>query len=410
MKIKIIKACTPSVFKEYKKFMAAPPQSIFSLAASTPDVYDVELIDETIDMQVNYETDAELIVIFFSTPDAMRGYALADKFRMLGKTVVLGGLHVKFNKFEALKHADTLLIGETEGIWEQLLIDYSKSDLRKVYERTSLVDLKDVKAYPTDLISPEDYGHVWSVLVSRGCVNKCSYCTVHKFFDSMRYRPIDDVINEIRGSGAKIVELHSDNLTADREYAKTLFEKLMPLNIKWVAETTADFANDDELVELAAKSGLVYLLLGLETPSSKALENLDKGFMRVEEVKAQIKKLHKHGIIVDSAMMFGVDGQTEDIFDETIKFVKEIDLDVAHAVVPIPFPGTNFFRKLESQGRILTYDWSNYDGRHLVYKHDVFNNVNLGKGLKKFEENAYTLKGYLRYQKFLLAMEYHVMF
>lgn len=402
MKVQIIKACASSPFKDYKKFMAAPPQSIFSLAASTPKDIEIELIDETIDMLPNYETDAGLIAIFFSTPDAIRGYEIADDFRAMGKKVVLGGLHVKFNQEEALKHADSLLIGETEGIWETLLEDYSFKRLQSKYERTEPVELSSINKYPTDLIPIGKFNYVWSVVVSRGCVNQCSYCLVHKFFnEEMRFRPVDDVVEEIRLSGAKIVELHSDNLTANRDYALELFTKLIPLNIKWVAETTADFADDDELLKLAALSGLSYLLLGLETPSKQALENADKEFLSVSRVKEQLKKLHQYNIVVDSGMLFGFDSHTEDIFDESINYVRNIELDVPHGIIPIPFPGSNFYKQLEEEGRILTKDWSKYDGRHLVYKHPHLNEKEITEGIQRFEQLGYTIRGYMRYQRML---------
>ncbi|MCT4618372.1 MAG: radical SAM protein [Marinisporobacter sp.] len=404
MKVYIIKACAKSIFKEYKKYMAAPPQSIFSLASCTPENIKIDMIDETVDMKVDYKNNADIVAIFFSTPDAMRGYEIADEFRKLGKTVVLGGLHVKFNQEEALGHGDSLLIGECEEIWEELLLDYRNGAMKKSYEREIEMDLSKVKPFPKDIIPLSQYNYVWSVLVSRGCVNRCSYCLVNRFFKSMRFRPIDDIIEEIKNSGAKIIELHSDNLTADREYAKELFTKLIPLNIKWVGETTADFADDDELLELAAKSGLSYLLLGLETPARKELSDMDKGFMKIERVKNQIKKLHEHGIMIDSAMLFGFAGHTKDIFEETVKYIKEIDLDVTHAVVPIPFPGTKFYDQLDKEGKIVTKDWAKYDGRHLVYKHDHLTEKDIEEGIKYFEDRAYTLKATYRYYKFVAKM------
>lgn len=401
MKALIIKACAQSDFKEYKKYMGAPPQSIFSLAACTPDCIQVEMVDETADMKVNFDSYAEVVAIFFSTPDAWRAYEIADRFKRQGKIVVLGGLHVKFNQQEALLHADSLLVGECEGIWEQLLQDYHDGARRPIYERETPVDLSKVKPYPTNIIPQSRYDYVWSVLVSRGCVNHCHYCLVNRFFRGMRFRPIDDIIEEIRTSGASVVELHSDNLTADREYAKELFTRLIPLNIKWVGETTANFADDDELVALAAKSGLKYLLLGLETPSVKDLEDMDKGFMKIERIKAQVRKLHAHRTLVDSAMLFGFEGHTKDIFEQTIRFVKEIDLDITHAVVPIPFPGTRFFQRLDEQGKILTKDWSKYDGRHLVYQHEHLTQTDIEEGIAYFESHAYTMKSVYRYYKLI---------
>lgn len=405
MKAYIIKACAQSPYKEYKKYMAAPSQSIFSLAAATPKDVVIEMCEETVDMKVNFHSDADIIAIFFSTPDAYRGYEIADEFKKLGKTVVIGGLHAKFNQIEALKHANSLLIGECEGIWEKLLDDYvNGKTLNKIYERSNQFDLSKLNPYPTDLIPLSQYNYVWSVLVSRGCPNHCDFCLVNKFFKGMRYRPVDDVVEEIANCGSKIVELHSDNLTADREYAKELFTKLIPLKIKWVGETTISIADDDELLKLAAKSGLSYLLVGLETPSEKDLKEQGKGFVKIDKVKKQIAKLHDYGILVDSGMLFGFENHDKDIFKRTLNYINEINLDIPQGIIPIPFPGTSFYKRLDDEGKITTKDWSKYDGRHLVYKHNNLSEKEILDGIKYFEDKVYGLRRIVRYYKWMAKM------
>lgn len=410
MKVYIIKACAQSPFKEYKRYMAAPSQSIFSLAATTPKDVMIEMCEETVDMKVNFDSDADIIAIFFSTPDAYRGYEIANEFKKNGKTVVIGGLHAKFNQEEALKHANSLLIGECEGIWEELLEDYSKGKtLRKKFERSTQFDLSKLKPYPTDLIPLSKYNYVWSVLISRGCLNHCNFCLVNKFFNGMRYSPVDGVIKEIANCGAKIVELHSDNLTANREYAKELFTKLIPLKIKWVGETTISIADDDELLELAAKSGLSYLLVGLETPSVKDLKGQGKGFVKVDKVKEQIAKLHDYGILVDSGMLFGFENHDKDIFKRTLNYINEINLDIPQGIIPIPFPGTSFYKRLDDEGKIITKDWSKYDGRHLVYKHNNLSEKEILDGIKYFEDKAYGLRRTVKYYKWMAKMGIEIM-
>lgn len=368
MKVYLIKASETSGFKEYKKQMSAPPQNIFSAAAATPEGVEIEMTDETMDMKVNYRTTADVVAIFMSTPDALRAYDIAKTFRKKGKTVVLGGLHTSFMQEEAMQHADAIMVGECEGIWEDLLNDFTKGELKQKYQRQTPVDLSTLKPYPTHIIKPKVYDYIWSVVVSRGCNNACSYCTVHPFFKSMRFRPVDDIVDEIRNCGSQWVELHSDNITYDRDYAIELFTKLKPLNIKWMGETTINLAEDEELLKLAAESGLSFLLVGLETPSRGALDKSGKGFVDVDRVKHYITTFHKYDIVVDSAFLFGFDEHDANIFEETYEFAKEIDIDSTHSVVVIPFPGTQNFRKLKEEGRILTEDWSKYDGTHVVFQ------------------------------------------
>lgn len=368
MEIYLIKASENSSFKEYKKYMGAPPQNIFSAAAATPKNIGVDMCDETIDMVVNFRSKADLVVIFMSTPDALRAYDIARTFRKKNKTIVFGGLHTSFLPEEALQHGDAVIIGEVEEIWENLIEDYQMGNLKQKYQSTSYCEMSTLKPFPTNIIKPRAYNNYWSVLVGRGCDNACSYCTVHPFFKKMRFRPIENIVNEIKSCGAKYIELHADNLTADREYAKALFKALKPLNIQWSGETTINFSDDDELLKLAAESGLHFMLVGLETPSRGALDKSGKGFISTDQVKRQISQFHKYNIQIDSAFLFGFDEHDSSIFEETLDFVKEINLDSTHSVIVIPFPGTANFNKLKNEGRILTEDWSKYDGTHAVFQ------------------------------------------
>lgn len=369
MKVYLIKASAPGLFKEYKKYMGAPPQNIFSLAAATPSAVKVDMCDETQDMKPKMNTDANIVVICFHTPDAVHAYALADRYREKGKTVVLGGLHPSFMPDEAEEHADALLIGEVEGIWTQLLKDYKAGDLKKRYQRSTPVDMTKLRPYPTDIIPASRYKGIWSVLVSRGCVHRCEFCVIPPFFKGKyRLRPIEDIVSEIKAAPAKWFELHSDNLTADRDYAIELFKALIPLNIKWVGESTIKMAQDDELLRLAAESGCELLLIGIETPSQAALSSSGKKFVSPQEVRKAIDKFHEFGIKITSSMIFGFDSHTKDIFQESLDFVNEIGIDEVESVILCPFAGTPLYKRLESEGRLLTKDWAKYDCSQAVFK------------------------------------------
>jgi len=393
MKILLIKASAKSPFKAYKKYLGSPPQSIFSLAAATPIDIDLEMVDETADMKPPIRPDADLIVIFGSTPDAIRAYELSDFYRKMGITVIIAGLHASFLPDEALTHADTVIIGEAENIWSQLLADFRSNTLQQRYQSNEPVDISNLNYFPTNHIKTSQYNGSWSVLVSRGCTHRCSFCLVPPFFKGrIRYRPVGQVIDEIKQSGANWLELHSDNLTADRDYALELFTALKPLGINWSGETTINIAKDEELLRTAAESGLSYLLVGLETPSKMALKKATKGFVKVDEVKEYIRRLHEYDIAVDSAMVFGFDEHDSTIFKDSMDYVKEVDLDVAHGVVLIPFPGSRTFDQLDREGRILTTDWSKYDGAHAVFQPKGMTPAELEQGAKWFNSNFYTIK------------------
>jgi len=396
MKACLIKACAPGPFKEYKKDRGGPTQNIFSVAATTPDNVELELVDETAGMKVNYETKADVIGLFMSTPDALQAYRHAAKFKQRGKTVIFGGLHPSFLPDEALQHGDAVIIGESEGVWEQLLVDFSVGQLKQRYQRSEPYDPALLKPYPTHLIDRRQFNGFWSVLVSRGCPRKCAFCLVNPFFKGIRYRPVQNVVEEIRQCEADWIELHADNLTYDRDYAIELFRALKPLKINWVGETTINICEDHELLELAAESGLRYLLVGLETPSASALKGVGKGFIDAKTAKQYVKKLHSYNIVVDSAMLFGFDGHDSSIFEQTLKFVNEIELDVSPPVITIPFPGSRLYQQYEQEGRLLHKDWSKYDGSHAVFRPAQMTPEELEQGVKWYMDQHYSLTAILK--------------
>lgn len=381
MKVYLIKASAPGPFKDYKKATGGPPQNIFSVAAATPGGVEIAMCDETVGMKPKMRMDADIVALFFHTPDAPHAYRLADKYRAKGKTVVLGGLHTAFMADEAAEHADALLLGEAEGIWEQLLTDYQAGNLQPRYRREAPVDMMELKPYPTDIIPPSKYDHLWSVVVSRGCPHKCEYCTVPRFFDGKyRLRPVQAVVEEIKAAPADWFELHADNLTANRKYALELFAALKPLGINWYGEATIKMADDDELLKAAAESGCRELLIGIETSSQAALEESNKGFVSPEQVKEKIQKFHDVGIQISSSMIFGFDTHTKEIFKESEEFCRYIGLDEVEGVLLIPFPGTPLYKKLDEQGRLFTKDWSKYDGNNVVFKPAGMSKQDLDEG------------------------------
>lgn len=389
MKILILKASAPGPYKDYKQQRGGPPQSIFSLAAATPDHYAVEMVDETGGMKVDRETNADLIVMHMSTPDAIHAYEIADGYREQGKTVIFGGLHASFMVEEALEHGDSVIIGEAENVWDQVLNDFEHGTLKQRYQATERVDLSTLNPYPTRLIPQSTYDNVWSVLVSRGCLYKCSFCMVHRFFDGIRYRPVGEVVDEVRNCGAQWLELHADNLTHDRDYAMELFSALKPLNINWVGESTIRIAEDEELLNLAVESGMRYLLVGLETPSREALSDVGKGFVKPWQAKEYVARLHEMGVIVDAAMLFGFDQHNKDIFTETLEFSDYVGADLCDGIIVIPFPGSKLYAELDEEGRILTRDWSLYDGGHAVFQPAHMTAQELEDGAKWYWEQQY---------------------
>ncbi|MBY5992642.1 B12-binding domain-containing radical SAM protein [Ferrimonas balearica] len=403
MHIALVKVCQPSPFKQYKAYMSSPPQSLFALAAATPEGHNITLVDETLGESLD-DRGYDLIALVSSTPDVQRAYRLADTLRARGRAVVLCGLHVTALPEEAASHADAVLLGEAEISWPQLLADHQQGALKPLYNSPAKPDLAALNPWPSDPALQKKYGE-WGVTVGRGCRHNCSYCTVRPFFKREAFRPVAQVVAEIRASGARDLELHCDNLCADREYAMALFSALAPLDIRWSGEATLDFAEDEELVAAAVRSGLWYLVVGLETACPAALKGAGKGFIDPSRAGALIERLHRYNVLVDSCLLLGFDQHDSGIFERTLAFVDAIDLDVPHPNIVTPFPGTRLYQQLAREERLLTRDWQRYDCAQAVFQPAQMSVETLEQGVAWLHQELWSIRRSLRRARRISRMQ-----
>ena len=158
----------------------------------------------------------------------------------------------------------------------------------------------------------------------------------------------------------KILFFTDDNIVGNFNFAKELFRTLIPYKKKWVAQASVNVAKDDELLALARDSGCVCLLIGFESISPAVLNAVGKKVNVVEEYEEAVRKIHSHGIAVHGLFIFGFDEDDENTFERTVLFCRKMKLDTASFAVLAPFPGTALYDSLDSAGRILTHDWSQY--------------------------------------------------
>jgi len=171
------------------------------------------------------------------------------------------------------------------------------------------------------------------------------------------------VAEEYASFDGKVVILWDDNIAGDLEYAKALFRALAPQRKWWSSQASIHAARDDEFLELAARSGCKQLFIGLESVSQASLNAVSKAFNRVDEYARAIERIHSHGMSVQAGIVFGFDHDTEAVFEETVDFLEASGVQNATFNILTPFPGTRLFQRLEAEGRILSRDWTKYNGR-----------------------------------------------
>lgn len=336
------------------------------VAASTPSYVETKIVDEDVE-PVDFNDDADIIGISFMTYNAPRAYEIADRFRAKGKTVIFGGYHPTFMPDEAIRHADAVCIGEAENNVPRMMKDYMNGRLKRFY-RSPLVDLTGLPVPDRNLLRQRAYITTNTLQATRGCFNRCGFCSVARFNQyQLRTRPVGEVVEELKGLGREVLFM-DDNIALDKEYARELFKAMIPLKKRWHSQCGISIAEDEELIRLAAQSGCRGLFIGFESLSRQSLESWRKlGNKRVDYLEA-VKKLHGAGIGVFAGFIFGSDHEGPDVFADTLDFLLEANIEVLQATRLTPFPGTPLFEQLDSEGRIFDKDWSHYDFFHVVHQ------------------------------------------
>jgi len=366
------------------------------LAALTPADIEVSITDEAADGPINFEKNIDLVGITSMTYQAPRAYEIADEFKKRGVTVIMGGSHATAMPYEAKRHVDVVVIGEADDLWQDIIEDYKNGELKEFYKASSPPDLRDLPLPRLDLLKKGKYRVANVIQSSRGCPFNCDFCFLSVYYGTgIRYRPVEDVAEEIAALDGKLVIFWDENIVGYPEYAKKLFRALIPYKKLWLGQSTATIAQDKELLSLAAKSGCIGLYIGFETTSSASLNAANKLHNKGLVCKDVVDKLHDHGITVMAGMVHGFDTDDRTIFEKTVEFVNKVNLDGVAPSVLTPYPGTKLYQRLQQEGRIIDSDWSHYDCDHVVFRPKLMTPEELFSGNNWVRQECHTVRSIL---------------
>ncbi|RJQ32082.1 MAG: radical SAM protein [Actinobacteria bacterium] len=347
--------------------------SLPTLAALTPSEVEVIINDEVVE-RIDFEEQVDLVAISFLTSLAPRAYEIADEFMKRGVKVVLGGIHVSMLPDEAIKHADSIVIGEADELWPGLINDFKQNKLQKIYRMKTPPSLTNSPIPRWDLLKTHEYCY-FTVQVGRGCPNSCDFCSVWSF-NGHKYRnkSVHTVIEEIRYLRAidpkKMIFFADDNLLAKPEFAKSLFKNLIPLKINsWWCQAAINRLNDSQLLKLMYESGCRAVFIGFESVKQESIFELNKSKVnKVEQYKEIVNLIHKNGIAVIGSFMLGNDNDDIATIEATSNFIKDTNLAFSMINLITPAPGTLLYERLASQGRITSNLWHEYDGEKVCFQ------------------------------------------
>jgi len=349
------------------------PLNLTICAAVVPPHWQVEIVDEcTRETPHVARADCEMVGIGAMTTQAARAYQLADQYRALGVRVVLGGIHPSALPEEALAHADAVAVGDAESTLPRILADYEAGALRRLYHWRDQ-PAAEIATPRKDLLDPREYLVFHPIQTTRGCPHGCSFCTTPAVFGrKFRQRPIPAIVEEIRRAkeefGSKFFIFSDDNFAGNRRWAYELCQELVPLGVNWASQCDILISESDPLLAAMRRSGCVGLILGLESVRPDTLREAGKRFVTPDTYGWRIRKIASYGITLWGAFIFGFDHDDWRSCRDTCRFAQRAGLGMACFPILTPYPGTEMFRRFEAEGRLLTRDWTRYNGAGVVFQ------------------------------------------
>lgn len=372
-----------------------PSLSLKQVAAATPDEWEVVLADE-VHEEIPFEGRFDLVGITAMTHQAMRAYEIAARFRSRGVPVVLGGIHPTVLPEEAALHGDTVVIGEVEPVWADVLADCAAGRLAPVYRAP--VPQDDRLTIPwsrRDILAGKSYLTTQTLQASRGCPYDCPFCiTTNYFGNRFRYRDAEDVLAELRSFDGKLMIFLDDNILGDPERARPILQGMAGMNLKWGGQGNLRFAEDPEMVKLVAASGCIGIFVGIESVSGTNANHPKTGSRYSQ--KELIKRVRDAGIVLEASMIFGFDDHDESIFEQTVRFVEECIPSLPTFHILTPYPGTSLFQQFDREGRLLHKDWNRYDHAQVVFRPKLMTPERLYRGWQEVRWEAYRLPAIAR--------------
>jgi radical SAM superfamily enzyme YgiQ (UPF0313 family) len=351
-------------FVERSRVIASMPSlSLLTLAGMTDDRVELTYHEVRELAEMDELPECDLAAFSTMTAQVKDAYALAARFRREGVKTVLGGLHATALPEEAERHVDAVVVGEGELSWPAVLRDAEAGRLARRYAPDGRdFDLRESPMPRFELLDPERYNRI-PIQTQRGCPWRCEFCASSiMLVRGYRVKPVERVLAELRAVKAiwrrPFIEFADDNTFVRKRHAKELMRALAEEgDVRWFTETDIAVADDDELLALMRGAGCAQVLIGLESPTARPLDGLERRRdwkrRRFDSYREAISRVQSHGIAVNGCFVLGLDQATTADFEAVRDFVRESGLHEVQITVQTAFPGTPLYERLARDGRLL---------------------------------------------------------
>ena len=368
-------------FKHALKFVgkraAQPPLGLMTVAALLPPHWNKRLVDTNVEHLRDRDlawADVVLLSGMHIQKDSL--LAIVERCQPFNLRTVVGGPIASSLSADELQ-ADHVVIGEAESLIADLARDLEQGVAKPVYQAAQRPEMETSPLPDLSLIKMRRYSTM-TVQYSRGCPFNCEFCDIIEIYGRRpRTKAIAQVLAELdqlRAAGwREAVFIVDDNFIGNKARAKQLCSALAEwrgqhrVNFDFCTEASLNLADDPELMQLMKDAGFVSVFLGIETPDESGLIASNKLQNTRRSLLDSIATIQSYGMQVMGGFILGFDTDKEDIFDRMVEFIQKSGIPIAMVGLLQAMPGTQLFRRLRREGRILDSDAGNNTGDHLNF-------------------------------------------
>lgn len=324
----------------------------------------------------------DLVGVTTTTPGLPGALEACRIAKEVGARVILGGPHTEVYREQNLYHdfidyvgvgegvsimpalAEALDEGEEPGLIPGLISrkhDGGYAPMRNL----ETMGWPERKSLPMDryysIMAPRPFA---TMISSRGCPFKCSFCFKQEVDKRSMFRSAEDVVAEmeylVREWGVREIMFYDDVFTMHRKRVFEICELIRKkrLKVRWEAPTRVDLIRDDLLKEMAS-AGCVRLRFGIEHGDPEILERMNKE-SSIEKIESAVKAAARAGINSFGYFIVGWLGETREQFDRTMDLACRLPLDYASFYTATPLPGTQLHREAVAAGVTPGDYWDNF--------------------------------------------------
>ena len=380
----------------FKRLMSLP-LSLVIIATLTHKIHDIWIEDENV-KKINFTDSPDLVGITVNVDTSERAFEIAKLYRDRGIKVVFGGIHASANPDLMLENCDSVVIGEAEVIWCDLLNDFSNNKLKRIYANIKTITLENVPIPDWRFINCNKYLYRNIIVTSRGCSFKCDFCYNSSEYipNQFRNRPVEKILNEIKNLEAKQILFIDDNFIGDINWTRHFIQIIKNMGFIWHAAVSADIYHHKDLIKEFAESGCRSLFIGFESINQESIASVYKKQNKVTEYEELISVLHENGIMINASMVFGFDHDEVSVFENTLKWLVKNKIETMTAHILTPYPGTVLYKQLLLENRIIDFEPNKYNTSNVIFQPKKMTVEELKNGYLWIYKEFYSIKNIIK--------------